>query len=45
VNEAVRLGLGEDAEDLATFDQRKGEPDLPFEEAVRELQRSGETGT
>ena len=31
VNEAVRLSLAEDAEDLAAFAERSGEPDLPFE--------------
>ena len=41
VNEAVRLSLAEDAEDLAAFEERTGEPDLPFESAVRELSRSG----
>lgn len=41
VNEAVRLSLAEDAEDLAAFDERAGEPDLPFEAVVKELRRSG----
>jgi len=30
VNEAVRAALAEDAEDLAAFDERAAEPDLPF---------------
>ena len=41
VNEAVRLSLAEDAEDLAAFDQRAAEPNLPFEHVVRELRRRG----
>lgn len=41
VNEAVRLSLAEDAEDLAAFESRASEPDLPFESVVKELRRSG----
>ena len=41
VNEAVRLSLAEDAEDLAAFDERTSEPNLPFERVVRELRRRG----
>lgn len=41
VNEAVRMSLAEDAEDLAAFDERAGEPNLPFEAVVKELRRSG----
>ena len=41
VNEAVKLSLAEDAEDLAAFDERADEPDLPFERVVKELRRSG----
>jgi hypothetical protein len=41
VNEAVRLSLAEDAEDLSAFEERAGEPNLPFEAVVRELKRSG----
>ena len=41
VNEAVKLSLAEDAEDLAAFDERANEPDLPFERVVKELRRSG----
>ena len=41
VNEAVRYSLAEDAEDLAAFDERIDEPDLPFEAVVKELRRSG----
>jgi plasmid stability protein len=41
VNEAVRLSLLEDAEDLAAFEERAGEPSLAFEDVVRNLKRSG----
>lgn len=41
VNEAVRLRLSEDAEDLAAFDDRAHEPDLKFEEVLMDLKRSG----
>ena len=41
VNEALKLALAEDAEDFAAFDDRNGEPDLPFEEVVRDLRRRG----
>jgi hypothetical protein len=41
VNEAVRLSLAEDAEDLAAYKQRASEPDLVFEDVVEELKRSG----
>ena len=41
VNEAVKLSLAEDAEDLAAFETRASEPDLPFESVVKEMRRSG----
>lgn len=41
VNEAVRLSLAEDAEDLLAFEERRGEADLSFETVVKELKRSG----
>jgi hypothetical protein len=41
INEAVRLSLAEDALDLAAFDERAAEPDLPFEDVVRDLKRRG----
>jgi len=41
VNEAIQLALAEDAEDLAAFDQRSMEPNLPFENVVKELRRRG----
>ena len=41
VNEAVRLSLAEDAEDLVAFEHRVSEPNLVFEDVVKELKRSG----
>jgi hypothetical protein len=41
VNEAVKLCLAEDAEDLAAFDSRAKEPDLDFEKVVKALRRRG----
>ena len=41
VNEAVKLALAEDAEDLAAFHERAGEPNLPFEAVVRDLKQRG----
>jgi len=41
VNEAVRNALAEDAEDLATFDERADEPTIDFEDFVKKLKRRG----
>ena len=41
VNEAVKLTLAEDAADLGAFEERAGEPNLPFEGVVRDLKRRG----
>ena len=41
VNDAVRLALVDDAEDLAAFEERAAEPNLSFEDVVRSLKRSG----
>jgi hypothetical protein len=41
VNEAVKLSLAEDAEDLAAFEERASEPSLPFEKVVKELKKRG----
>jgi Antitoxin-like ribbon-helix-helix len=41
VNEAVRLSLAEDAEDLAAFEDRVSEPSLPYENVVKDLKRRG----
>ena len=41
VNDAVKLALAEDAQDLAAFDDRKREPNLDFEQFVKALKRRG----
>ena len=41
VNEAIQLALAEDAEDLAAFEQRAMELNLPFEDVVKELRKRG----
>ncbi len=41
VNAAVRSSLAEDAEDLAAFRERAKEPELAFEDLVRDLKRRG----
>ena len=41
VNDAVKQSLAEDADDLAAFDDRASEPDLPFEDIVRNLRKRG----
>ncbi len=41
VNEAVRLSLAEDAEDLEAFDSRATEPSLDFDDVVKRLRRRG----
>ena len=41
VNEAVKISLAEDAEDLAAFNERSKEPDLPFEDYLKELKKRG----
>ena len=41
VNAAVKLSLAEDAEDLAAFAERALEPNLPFEEVLKDLKQRG----
>jgi hypothetical protein len=41
VNEAVRVLLAEDADDLAALEERADEPALSFERFVRELKAEG----
>jgi hypothetical protein len=41
VNEAVRLNLAEDAEDLAAYRTRAKEPNLDLEKVLRDLRRRG----
>lgn len=41
VNEAVRKALAEDAVDLASIEERKSEPLMPFEEVLKKLKKDG----
>jgi predicted transcriptional regulator len=41
VNEAVRHALAEDAVDLASVEERKNEPLMPFEEVLKRLKKNG----
>jgi len=41
VNEAMRLALREDQEDLAAFEERKDEPTLSYEELLEDLKAHG----
>ncbi len=41
VNRAVKLSLAEDMEDLAAFEARQDEPNLPFEEVLKDLRQRG----
>jgi hypothetical protein len=41
VNEAIRLCLAEDAEDLAASHARAKEPNLDFETVLKQLRRRG----
>lgn len=42
VNDAVRLALAEDAEDLAAFEERAHEPSLSFEDVLKDMKRRGQ---
>ena len=41
VNEAVRLALREDAEDLDAFEERAAEPTLSYEALLKDLKSHG----
>jgi hypothetical protein len=41
VNNAVKLALAEDAEDLAAFEQRAKEPLVAFEDVLKKLRKDG----
>jgi len=41
INDAVRLSLAEDAEDLAAFEERANEPNLSFESVLKDLRKRG----
>jgi len=41
VNNAVKTALAEDVEDLSSFEERLKEPNLIFEELVKDLKKRG----
>ena len=41
VNDAVKIALAEDAEDLAALDERKSDRSISFETLVRDLRKRG----
>ncbi len=41
VNNAIREALAEDADDIATFEERAGEPLISYDEMVKRLKRDG----
>ena len=41
VNDAVRLALREDQEDLAAFEQRADEPTISYEDLLKDLKANG----
>ena len=41
VNDAVRMALREDQEDLAAFEERAGEPTMTYEELLKDLRADG----
>jgi predicted transcriptional regulator len=41
VNDAVREALAEDAEDLASFEERVGEPLISYDQMVKRLKKDG----
>jgi len=41
VNDAVRMSLREDEEDLAAFEDRVGEPEISYEALLKDLKAHG----
>lgn len=41
INEAVKLSLAEDADDIVAFENRAGEPNLLFEDVLKDLRKRG----
>jgi predicted DNA-binding protein len=41
INEAVKVALAEDAEDLAAFDERHDEPLVSYEQMIKRLKKDG----
>jgi len=42
INEAVREALSEDAEDLAAFEERVGEPLVSYDAMIKRLKKNGQ---
>jgi len=41
INDAMRLALREDQDDLSAFEERKNEPTLSYEELLEDLKANG----
>jgi predicted transcriptional regulator len=41
INDAIRESLAEDAEDIAAFEERVGEPLISYDEMVKRLRKDG----
>jgi hypothetical protein len=41
INDAVRISLSEDYEDMLAVEERQNEPDLDFKDILKELKDSG----
>jgi hypothetical protein len=41
INDAIRIELAEDAEDLAAFEERKNEIPIPYDKFIKELKADG----
>ncbi|MEA2005477.1 MAG: CopG family transcriptional regulator [Acidobacteriota bacterium] len=41
INEAIKLSLAEDAEDLTAFEERMSEPLVSFEDVLKDLKKHG----
>ncbi len=41
INDAIREALAEDAEDIAAFEKRIGEPLISYDEMVKRLRKDG----
>ena len=41
INDAVRISLSEDYEDLQSIEERKNEPDIDFQDVLKDLKKSG----
>jgi hypothetical protein len=41
VNRAIREALGEDAEDIAAFEERAGEPLIAYDVMIKRLKKNG----